>query len=491
MSDETMVGVGPVAVYLNEDDSYGDEYGNEVFPDGAGGFVYADGTPVYVADAEEPVVYEDGHGGYVDEYGNAVYLAETGEWVDADGYRLVADRHADTGLAEYAPEAPVELEPVVPNRPLTRRERQKYEDLAASDGCGARAILVLCVIIAIVALTAGWFGWKTMKKIDPPGEPGAPIASFIIPKNTTRQQLGVMLAKEGIITDAGTWNWYSRLAQPEYKAGEYDGFKKNMSFDEVIAVLGEGPLAIESVRVTVKEGITLAQMVGAFLEKFPQYKDTDFYNALNSGQVTSKYYPNPAPALPAGFTAWEGLFFPDTYEFLENATPAQMLQKLATKMEGELDTLGYADAVAATGYTPYQVLVMASLIENETAALEERAMVSRVMYNRLATGDFLGIDAAVRYSQHKGPGDDLLTADFKDDDPYNTRLQHDDVNLKIPPTPICLPSAQSLTAAIKPVDGPWKFYVVDADPNTKTHVFTETYDQFLAAKQAAEDAGEL
>ena len=486
MTDETMLHQEPVAVvvYQNADHTYSDEHGNDVYPDGDGGFVYADGYPVLLAEDDEPVIYEDGQGGYVDEFGVPAFLTESGHWVDADGYALVGRSY----------EAPTVAAPAAVSAPAPtsgRKRRDKYDDLAASDGCGARAILALCTVIAIVALVAGWYGWGIMKKIDPPGEPGAPVASVMIPKNTNRNELGVILAKEGIISDAGAWSWYTKLAQPVFNAGEYTAFKKNMSFDEVIAVLGEGPLAIESVRVTVKEGITLAQMVGAFLEKFPQYKDTDFYNALNSGQVTSKYYPNPAPALPAGFTAWEGLFFPDTYEFLENATPAQMLQKLATKMEGELDTLGYADAVAATGYTPYQVLVMASLIENETAALEERAMVSRVMYNRLATGDFLGIDAAVRYSQHKGPGDDLLTADFKDDDPYNTRLQHDDVNLKIPPTPICLPSAQSLTAAIKPVDGPWKFYVVDADPNTKTHVFTETYDQFLAAKQAAEDAGEL
>lgn len=491
MSDETTVGVRPVAVYLNEDDTYSDEFGNDVFADGAGGFEYADGTPVEVAGDDEPVVYEDGNGGYVDELGNPVFFSADGEWVDADGYRLVVDHHhmqADGTANRIA--APVD-EPAVPNRPLTRKERQRYEDLAASDGCGARAILALCAVIAIIALVAGWYGWKTMQKIDPPGEPGAPIASFVIPKDTTRQQLGEMLAKDGIITDAGVWNWYARLAQPTYKAGEYDGFQKNMSFDEVIAVLGKGPLAIESVRVTIKEGITLAEMVGAFLEKFPQYKDTDFYNALASGQVTSKYFPNPPPTLPAGFTAWEGLFFPNTYDFLANATPAQILQKLATKMEEEMDDAGYGDAVAATGYTPYQVLTMASLIENETAVLEERAMVSRVMYNRLASGDFLGIDASVRYGQRKQPGEPLLEDDFKPEDPYNTRRRNVPIDQKFPPTPICLPGAASLTAAMNPLDGPWAFYVVDADPETKTHVFTETYEEFLAAKRAAEDAGEL
>lgn len=483
MTDETMLHQEPVAVvvYQNADHTYSDEHGNDVYPDGDGGFVYADGYPVLLAEDDEPVIYEDGQGGYVDEFGVPAFLTESGHWVDADGYALVGRSY----------EAPTVAAPAAVSAPAPtsgRKRRDKYDDLAASDGCGARAILALCTVIAIVALVAGWYGWGIMKKIDPPGEPGAPVASVMIPKNTNRNELGVILAKAGIISDAGAWSWYTKLAQPVFNAGEYTAFKKNMSFDEAIEVLGQGPVPIETLSITFKEGITLAEAVGQFLTKFPQYKDTDFYNALASGAVKSKYLPNPAPALPPGFTAWEGLLFPSTYQFREDWTPAQLLQVLATEMEEKLDSFGYQDALSSTGYSPYQVLTFASMIEDETAAREERAMVARVMYNRIEAGDFLGIDATTRYSQRKMNGEPLTSEDFKDDDPYNTRRNVPD---KIPPTPIGLPSEASLRAAINPAEGEWRWYVVDDDPETRTHIFCNTYEEFLAAKRAAERVGEL
>lgn len=476
-----------MAVYQEADGSFTDENGQTVYSDELGGYVYANGEPVefdddgvYEADTYiEPVIFEDGNGGYVDENGEAAFMTSDGHWVDSEGYLL-------TGT-EVAVETPA---PAAAPLPVTvRRGRDaNYEELSASDGCGARAIVGLFTVIAVLALGLGWWGWKMWRKIDPPGEPGAQIASLIIPKETTRQELGKILEEEGVISDSGAWDLYVKLAQPQFQAGEYVTFRKNMSFPQVMEVLDEGPEPIGEVTIVFPEGITLADAVGLFIKKFPQYKDTDFYTALSSGQVKSKYLPNPAPNVAAGFTPWEGLLLPNTYKFADNSNPAQLLQKLADAMSERLDDYGYADAQAATGYTPYQVLTFASMIEKETAAPEERTKISRVIYNRLEAGDFLGIDATTNYGQKIPFTTPLTTEDFKEDDPYNTRRMVAD---KIPPTPISLPSDSSLKAAIAPEAGKWKWYVVDTDPDTKTHVFCETIEQFNAAKAAARAAGEL
>lgn len=473
-------------VYQNDDGSYVDEFGTPVFLDAHGGFVYEDGHPVSViGEGEtEPVIYEDGHGGYVDEFGRAAFYTDTGHWVDEEGY-LLEGRSGDATSVEPAV-ATTDSAAAAPSGRRSKR-RDDYEDLAASDGCGARAVIGLFTVIAIVALAVGLYGWNIMKKIDPPGPPGAQIASFTISRGTTRQTLGEKLEKAGIITDAKTWNLYGKFAQPSFEAGEYTGFRKNMSFPEVIKVLDGGPLPIEQVSITFKEGITLADAIGLFVQKFPQYKPEEFWNALSSGQVKSKFYPNPAPALPPGFTAWEGLLFPNTYNFQKNWPVAKLLQKLVDLMDERLTAYGYQNAVAKTGFTPYQVLTVASMIEKETNRPEERAKVARVIYNRYEAGDFFGIDATTRYGRKKFTGP-LVTADFDPSDPYSTRG-----NATIhrwPPTPICLPSEASIKAAIAPDPGPWKWYVVDVD-NPTSHIFTDNIAEFNAAKARARAAGLL
>lgn len=242
------------------------------------------------------------------------------------------------------------------------------------------------------------------------------------------------------------------------------------------------------VTVTVPAGLRLDDLFRLLSESFPEHTPDDFRAVLDDGLVTSAYLPDPPPVLPAGFSPWEGLFFPSTYQFKASWTPQQVLQVLATEMDEKLDSFGYRDAESTLGYSPYQVLTMASIIHAESMNGAEAPKVAAVMYNRIEAGDFLGIDASTRFSQRKGPDEPLVAADFVDSDPFNTRRNVPD---KIPPTPIGLPNEAALRAAINPAAGEWRWYVVDDDPNTDLHVFAETYEEFLAAKRRAELAGQL
>ena len=130
---------------------------------------------------------------------------------------------------------------------------------------------------------------------------------------------------------------------------------------------------------------------------------------------------------------------------------------------------------------PYEVLVVASLIEEETKVDAERPMVAQVIYNRLRQGIALGIDATSRYEAEIA-GRDREDIDFESDSPYNTRR-----HLGLPPTPIASPGRASIEAALNPADGPWIYYVLeDADGH---HFFTESDSEFLAAKQRCHDNG--
>jgi UPF0755 protein len=197
---------------------------------------------------------------------------------------------------------------------------------------------------------------------------------------------------------------------------------------------------------------------------------------LDSGAVTSAYK-------PPEVTSWEGLLFPDTYEFSDDATAQEVLQTMASQMEDVLDELGYDKAETLQGRSAYELITIASLIEKETGApADERGKISRVISNRLDDGETLGIDASVLYGLGRTSGE-LTQSDLDTETPYNTRLV-----AGLPPTPIALPGEASLAAAIQPPEGDWRYYVlVSNDP--PTHFFTDDYDEFLEAKSDAQANG--
>ena len=470
-----------VEVYQLEDGTYVDEFDRPVYDDGRGGFVDGDGYRVTVA-----VPTDDHHAEYVDE--PAGHSSAAPEYVDAEDHPY--REHGDAGgITTMVAEPEITV--------VRRKRHEPFEDLAAADGCGKRSIIALLVVILLIAGFAAYKVKGIMEVVDPPGKAGDKVASVVIPAQSTRVEVGQVLHKAGVLKDISWWEWYVRLQQPTFKAGEYVNLRKNMSYSEAIDVLDEGPKPIEQVQIRLVEGSTIAQMLGKILEKFPKYTDAMFYQALSSGAVKSKYLPNPLPAVPAGFTPWEGLLFPNTYQFDSNATPTQILQKLADAMVEKLDKYQYGAAAQKVGVTPYQTLIFASMIEREVKASDERPKVARVLYNRLARNDILGIDATTRYGQHK-PTETLLQADFDPSkDPYSTRNYVVDGKVvvggaegRIPPTPISNPGEAAIRAAISPEAGDWLYYVVDVENPTK-HVFTADPNVFIEAKKKAQAAGLL
>ncbi|HAS12557.1 MAG TPA: endolytic transglycosylase MltG, partial [Acidimicrobiaceae bacterium] len=189
--------------------------------------------------------------------------------------------------------------------------------------------------------------------------------------------------------------------------------------------------------------------------------------ALDSGEIRSQYQPE-------GVTSYEGLLFPDTYEIDEDVDEAGFLRRLVAETDARLTALDVEARAAALGRTPYEILVIASLIEEETRVPAERAMVARVVYNRLEQGIPLGIDATSRYEAEIS-GRDREDLDFESDSPYNTRRV-----AGIPPTPIAAPGQASLEGALNPAEGNWIYYVLQDEQGN--HFFTDSFAEFNEAK---------
>ena len=180
------------------------------------------------------------------------------------------------------------------------------------------------------------------------------------------------------------------------------------------------------------------------------------------------------PRAPACFRnrvrTMEGFLFPATYEFFPQTTSAQLVQdQLGAFCDNwEQVDLRYA---RSKNLTPYDVLVIASMVEKETLSPDERQLVSAVIYNRLHARMPLGIDATLRYGLGIPPTESIHESQLESDSPYNTRK-----HAGLPPTPIANPGLASLQAAAHPAKVNYLYFV--RKPDKKHHFFTASFKAF-------------
>ncbi len=168
----------------------------------------------------------------------------------------------------------------------------------------------------------------------------------------------------------------------------------------------------------------------------------------------------------------EGFLFPATYEFTK-LTPSERLvrdQLRAFRRSWRKVDLRYA---RSKNLTPYDVLIIASMIEKETVVAAERRLVAAVIYNRLRNRMPLGIDATIRYGRDVPGTEPLKQSDLASDDPYNTRLR-----LGLPPTPIANPGLASMRAAANPARVDYLYFVRKGE--SSRHFFTASEAEFCA-----------
>jgi UPF0755 protein len=172
----------------------------------------------------------------------------------------------------------------------------------------------------------------------------------------------------------------------------------------------------------------------------------------------------------------EGFLFPATYDFTVRTTAAQLVaaQLDAFRRNWAKVNLRYA---RSKNLTPYDVLTIASMIERETAAPEERQLVAAVIYNRLHLRMPLGIDATLRYGLHIPPTESIHLSQLASTSPYNTSKRPG-----LPPTPIANPGLASIQAAAHPAHVDYLYYV--RKPDKKHHFFTASLDAFNQYKAA-------
>jgi UPF0755 protein len=232
-----------------------------------------------------------------------------------------------------------------------------------------------------------------------------------------------------------------------------------MTLDGVLDVLTTAPDPVPTARLTIPEGYRLTQIAERVQEDLG-IPSEQFMRAVERGDRSLP------PYLPDDAESVEGFLFPETYEFRARGTTADdVIDRLMAQFDTVAEDLPWENA-EALGVTPYEVVTIASMIEEEARLAEERPVIAGVIYNRLEVGMTLGIDATLLYDDPT-PDGQLSVADLEYDSPYNTRI-----NGGLPPTPISSPGLASLQAALQPEETEFFFYVLCGEDGH--HVFAVT-----------------
>jgi UPF0755 protein len=323
------------------------------------------------------------------------------------------------------------------------------------------------------AMLTAYLATRSRDLTTPAGTDPTPV-DFTVAAGETAGAVAERLAAASLINDAQLLTYYLRYLglDSQVEAGDFI-LRQTMTLPEVARALTDALAREVIVRVT--EGWRMEQIAEALALHAALADRSDDFRLLAG--------PNSPRANAYGFlddlgpgASLEGYLFPDTYLFRPDATASDILNKLLANFEARLPA-GYRDQVAARGLTLHQAITVASLIEREAVAADERPVIASVIYNRLAAGQLLEIDAAVQYALGQ-PGDwwprleglDLRTIVS----PYNTYAVPG-----LPPGPIANPGLDSILAAANPAQTNYLYYRALCDGSGR-HAFAATYEEHLA-----------
>lgn len=352
-----------------------------------------------------------------------------------------------------------------------------YVDLPP-EGSLPRWLIVVGVLLLLGGVVVGGLFWWYDRQLNPPGGPGDEVA-VEIPRGASMSGISSVLERHDVIQNSMVFNFYAtRQGAGNFGAGVYD-LRENMRADDVLAALADGPdrpsTATEVTRVTIPEGLRVEEMVSRIHGQMPRLPAEDLQAALDEGAVSSSLRPD-------GQESYEGLLFPATYEISSSLDAVGALELLSSEMATRVERLGVDSAQAriqeryGLDLSPYELLIVASLVQAEAGNEDEAPQIATVIYNRLAensTAWTLGIDASDEYGSRLS-GIDIVTY-RQSDEPYNTRRV-----AGLPPTPIGAPGDYAIDAAFNPAEGEWMYYVL-TDP--RSHTFAVTDAEFQEAKQ--------
>jgi UPF0755 protein len=309
----------------------------------------------------------------------------------------------------------------------------------------------IVVVLAAAAIAGGYYWATSPLELNP-----AQLDVTVKPHSSLRS-VAMQLNRGGVPLEPELFIVMTRLLglQSDLKSGNYE-FKTGVTPYEVLEKIARGD--VNEYVATIIEGWTFRHM-RAEIDANPALKhdtlgmsDADLMTAIGA----------PEASIGNG----EGLFFPDTYLFDKNTSDLDVYRRAYRLMRLRLDEAWLARAPNLPYKTPYDALIMASIIEKETGKPADRPMVASVFTNRLHAGMPLQTDPTVIYGMGESYAGHIRKKDLQTDTPYNTYTR-----MGLPPTPISLPGVASLQAALNPAQSTALYFVSRGDGSS---IFSDT-----------------
>lgn len=309
----------------------------------------------------------------------------------------------------------------------------------------------------------------------PAGHDDTQVA-FVIEPGETAAEIASRLKQEGLISDAELFRRYVQYhgLDAGIEAGEFT-LRQTMTIPEIAQALQRGQRP-EQV-VTIQEGLRLEQVAVVVAEQTGVSYDEFLLLATTGWREMDLSFDFLAELPPT--TTLEGFLFPDTYRLPEDATAADVLERMLSTFDARV-TPEMRAAAANRGLNVSELVTLASIVEREAVLDDERPIIAGVYHNRLEAGWFLDACPTVQYALSSP---DNLWPQFtleatEVDSPYNTYR-----NLGLPPGPICSPGLASIEAAAHPTDTDYYFFLADCTKDDGSHLFAVTQEEHFGNYQ--------
>lgn len=333
---------------------------------------------------------------------------------------------------------------------------------------GARLGVGLGVLLAILAClipAARLFFFAVTPAARVPAEDASKV--IVVPSGQGAIQLSIRLRNEGIISDANHFLWVGRIRMQlnDVKAGEYK-LSPSMTPMQIWETITSG-ISVQY-PLTIREGQNMYEIADD-LQKQSLAKRSEFLKLCEDKEFMRELgFQDPLPP------SLEGYLFPDTYFFNSSMGPKAMIQQMVSHFRGVWKEEFDAQA-KSLGMTRHQIVTLASIVEKETGAPEERPMISSVFHNRLKKRMRLQSDPTTIYGMWEEYDGNIRKKDLSRKNPYNTYTIP-----ALPIGPIGNPGKASIEAALNPDGSDYLFFV---SQNDGRHVFTRSYEEHRRAVQ--------
>lgn len=318
-------------------------------------------------------------------------------------------------------------------------------------------------ITAVIDLDESVFTQEVVETTDANGNPTTKTVNI-----ADIDYVASRLKAEGLISYKSLFKAFCKLSNAERKLdpGSYE-LSTDFDYRALVKKMNQGSGAAVTVKITFPEGFTMNQI----FQRLEENNVSTYENLMKAAADFSYNYTFLEGSESGAAVRLEGYLFPDTYEFFAFMEPSSAIGKFLDNYS-ERVTDEMVQKAADRGLTMRQALIVASMIEKEAGNAEEAPQIASVIYNRLAAGMPLQIDATVDYAmQMAGRGGDEM--DYNIDSPYNTYAV-----TGLPAGPICNPGVSSIDAALSPADTDYYYYALDTDSGT--HRFFHDYESHQA-----------